>query len=326
MSVPDPERVSIVDPDRWRSRADGPRFLYAAPGRLRAPWRLIAFAVALFIMRPIVESVLSPVFGGISRVVGEPVAAFEWIMLIATLGAIAFVLRTIDEAPWHDVALDAASWRIGVTLRGASLGASAIAATIGVLWASGALHWVPYAVVGDSAMSSAQQSVAAWRATALRLAVMLAPAALWEELIFRGYLWTVAENAGGVRIARWSTAVAFGFIHITNPGAGVMTTVLVIVAGWCLGAIRERTGSLMSAWGAHFAWNWVMAAIVHVPVSGLVTETPGYRAVVSGPSWWTGGAWGPEGGAAALLVMGGALLWLAPPTGWRPFRTGSMAR
>ncbi|MDQ8160926.1 MAG: hypothetical protein P3C12_16095, partial [Gemmatimonadota bacterium] len=67
------------------------------------------------------------------------------------------------------------------------------------------------------------------------------------------------------------------------------------------------TASLPAAWSAHLAWNWVMAAVLHMPVSGLPFATPGYRAVVQGGEWLTGGAWGPEGGMMAVLVLGGAL-------------------
>jgi hypothetical protein len=49
-----------------------------------------------------------------------------------------------------------------------------------------------------------------------------------------------------------------------------------------------------------------MAAVLHVPVSGLPFATPGYRAVITGPDWLTGGSWGPEGGVLAAFVLGGA--------------------
>ena len=50
-----------------------------------------------------------------------------------------------------------------------------------------------------------------------------------------------------------------------------------------------------------------MAAVLHVPVSGLPFATPGYRAALSGSDWISGGAWGPEGGLVAMLVLGGSL-------------------
>jgi hypothetical protein len=70
------------------------------------------------------------------------------------------------------------------------------------------------------------------------------------------------------------------------------------------------TRSLYAAWMAHFAWNWTMAVLLHIPVSGLETETPDYRTVDAGPDWATGGPWGPEGGAAAALGMVGGIGYL----------------
>ena len=144
-----------------------------------------------------------------------------------------------------------------------------------------------------------------WGGTALRLLWLLGPAALWEELVFRGYLYAVAEAAAGLWVARLSSSVAFGAVHLMNPGANLRTTLVVMLAGLCLCLVRERSGSLPAAWSAHLAWNWVMAAVLHVPVSGLPFATPGYRAIPSGSEWISGGAWGPEGGLVAMLVLGG---------------------
>jgi hypothetical protein len=71
---------------------------------------------------------------------------------------------------------------------------------------------------------------------------------------------------------------------------------------------------------AHFAWNWTMAAVFHVAVSGLPLEGPGYRYVDAGPDWATGGQWGPEGGLPAAVGMAGGMALLLS---WRRRRTGS---
>jgi uncharacterized protein len=310
-----PERTIVIDPDRWRSPADGPRWLYAEPGRMRAVWRLAVFGLAVLVVQPVTESIVAPLFGVLSRAMGERVEAYPWITLLSIVAALVLALRVVDRAPWRAVALDTAAWRPRVIGAGLALGAVAITSTMALLLLTRSAHVV---TMGDTAdgrvLGDAVWSTASWSATALRLAVLLAPAALWEELVFRGYLWTVAEDAGGRVVARWSTAVAFGVVHLLNPGAGVVSTVLVIVAGLCLGTLRERTGSVAAVWLAHFAWNWVMAAVLHVPVSGVPFDTPGYRIVVSGSAWWTGGPWGPEGGAAALLVLGGAWSLASRPT------------
>ncbi len=267
-------------------------------------WRLTVFGLAIAVAPLIVTGFVAPLFSLLSRAVGEPVAAYPYITLVSVLTATALTLRVVDDAPWSAVALGQGSWHWRILSRGLLLGSAAIVATMVLLWLTGAARFE----TGSSPLAEAA-SVSGWWATAARVTVRLAPAALWEELLFRGYLWTVAFDAGSVRVARWSSAVAFGAVHLLNPGAGALSTLLVMIAGLCLGMIRERTNSIGATWLAHLAWNWIMAAVLHVPVSGLRFDTPIYRTAVSGPTWWTGGAWGPEGGVAALCVLGGALLW-----------------
>jgi hypothetical protein len=210
----------------------------------------------------------------------------------------------MDDVPWAVLGIGEGTWKGRPLVVGTALGTAAILLTATVLWGAQQLRFEtvsPAAYVGDS-----------WIGTALRLMLVLAPAALWEELAFRGYLYAVADEATpagqGTLLARSASSVAFGLVHLMNPGAGVRTTLIVMLAGWCLCVVRERVG-LPAAFTAHLAWNWVMAAVLHVPVSGLPFATPGYRAVVDGPAWLTGGSWGPEGGVVAALVLGGAAAW-----------------
>ena len=273
---------------------------------LRVPWRLFSFGVAWILAQGIAESVLGPVFGLISRGVGESVPMYPWTMLIGVGTACAVSLRFVDDVPWTVMGLGESSWSLTHLWRGWLLGTGAIVLTAAVLWVSGLLRWETVALPGELGAALVQDS---WGGAALRLLLLLAPAALWEELVFRGYLYAVAHEAAGRLVARLSSSVAFGVVHLLNPGANVQTTCIVMLAGWCLCVIRERTNSLPAAWSAHLAWNWVMAAVLHVPVSGLPLSSPGYRAVLSGPAWISGGAWGPEGGVVAALVLGGAAFW-----------------
>jgi hypothetical protein len=92
-------------------------------------------------------------------------------------------------------------------------------------------------------------------------------------------------------------------LHLQNAGANFQSVALVTLAGVFLAMVRIATDSLYAAWMAHFAWNWVMAAIFHARVSGFAFDAPGYRYVDAGPDWATGGIWGPEGGIFAGLGM-----------------------
>lgn len=267
----------------------------------RVLWRLVSFAVAWVLAQGIFESLAGPLFGAFSRLVGEPLPLYPFSMLVGVLGGCWAGFRFMDIVPWSVMGLHEGAWRARPLLVGTALGTVAIVVTAALLFAVQQLHFerVPAtAFVADS-----------WGGTALRLLLVLAPSALWEELAFRGYLYAVAVEAApqnqGRLLARAASSVAFGLVHLTNPGAGVRTTVIVMLAGWCLCLVRERVG-LPGAFTAHLAWNWVMAAVLHVPVSGLPFATPGYRAVIDGPEWLTGGSWGPEGGLVAALVLAAA--------------------
>ena len=53
--------------------------------------------------------------------------------------------------------------------------------------------------------------------------------------------------------------------------------------------------------GMHFAWNYLFSAVLSVPVSGH--EAKGWvHGSMSGPEWLSGGAYGVEASATALLV------------------------
>ncbi len=268
----------------------------------RALWRLGAFALAWIFVQVIAESLVGPLFAAASRAVGEPIPMYPFTMLAGCVGGCWAGWRYQFTAPWEQLGFETRAWHPARLLLGFAIGAAAIGATAILLWATGFVRvdTTPLSIDGIMADS--------WGGTALRLLVVLAPSALWEEIAFRGYLQAAAREAGNsATLARLAQAVAFGAIHLTNPGASLRTTVIVMLAGWCLALVRERTG-LPAAWTAHLAWNWVMAAVLHMPVSGLPFATPGYRAVVTGPEWLTGGAWGPEGGAIAALVLGAAAL------------------
>lgn len=308
-----------------RHTPDGPRWLYAEPGRLRVPFRLAVFAVAFVLLQGIVDTIVAPLFALVSAQVGEPVPAYPWTMLASVLGATAVALRFVDAGEWSHIGLAGDAWRPRALAAGTLAGSAALGLTALILFVCGLLAFTRVANVdvmaaigvggavgsavnglpGSSAGAAA--GAADWSASALRLMLQLAPWALWEELVFRGYLWTVAEDASSPRVALVSTSVAFGLVHITNPGANVRTIAMVMLAGACLGALRLITNSLAAAWLAHLAWNWCMAALLHVPVSGMYTPAPLYRGDVHGPPWLTGGAWGPEGGLIAGGVFLGAL-------------------
>jgi hypothetical protein len=57
--------------------------------------------------------------------------------------------------------------------------------------------------------------------------------------------------------------------------------------------------------GMHFAWNYLLSAVLALPVSGH--EARGWvQGSMTGPEWLSGGAYGVEASAAALLAWAAA--------------------
>jgi membrane protease YdiL (CAAX protease family) len=270
--------------------------LYTSGGALRAPWRVIGFILATAACALVAAAVVAPVQPALAAA-GLPTLA-DWIVILAAVaGGHAITLRLIDPRPWGYVCLDRAAAYPRPLAEGYLLGALAIGLPSAALVASGWLQVEPH-VPGS------------WAGAALRVSALLLVAALAEELIFRGYVFAVLRETLGWGPALAVTSVAFGYAHVSNPGANTRALLLVMLAGLFLGAVVAVTRSLYAAWMAHFSWNWTMAVLLHIPVSGLETETPDYRTVDAGPDWATGGSWGPEGGAGAALGMLGGLAYL----------------
>jgi len=219
-------------------------------------------------------------------------------LVAAVLAAHYVLLRWIDGArPWSFVGLGRDAIRPSVIVVGLLLGAVAIGFPSVLLLLSHELRIIPAAP-------------GSWWISAGRMTLMLLPAALFEELFVRGYIFATLRDTFGWKAALVVTSCVFGLLHLRNPGAGPESTLVVIIAGFFLGMILLVTNSLYAAWMAHFAWNWVMAALMHTAVSGLGLTTPNYQIVDAGPDWLTGGAWGPEGGLAAGVSMLGFLFYL----------------
>jgi membrane protease YdiL (CAAX protease family) len=262
----------------------------ADDGRLRAPWRILAFlgiSLGLFMLASLM---LEPTLAAASKLTGIDETGDAIAMTIALVAAHAIMIRGVDRGSWSYAWLDRGAASGRVVGFGLGLGAIPITLSSMLLFAIGWLAVEP-------------GSAGSWTAAAVKISFVLVLAALYEELFSRGYLLAVVAELIGMPAAVAVTSVAFGLLHLTNPGASAQPIILVCLAGLFLAAVLLATRSLYAAWAAHFAWNWVMAVPMHVSVSGVVVLQPRYQTVESGPDWATGGAWGPEGGAFAGVAM-----------------------
>lgn len=264
--------------------------LHDADGRLRATWRLIAFVALVIVGTSVAQWIVLVVAGGAQAITGEPFDTTTTAYAVTLLAAHAIMLRRVDRRSWTFVRMGREAWRARPLLWGAAVGALAIGLPTALLLGVG---WLATVAAPEGS----------WWSAAFRLTPFFAVAALWEELAFRGYLFSTLEEMGGRWLAVGVTSALFGIAHLQNPGATLLPVALVALAGVFLSLVMLATRSLAAAWMAHLAFNWMQAVAFHVEVSGSGFPTPGYRVIDAGPDWATGGAWGPEGGLAALLGM-----------------------
>ncbi len=159
----------------------------------------------------------------------------------------------------------------------------------------------------------------------------MAAGALVEELTFRGYL--IKNLAEGLRCRiigpRWAAVLAivvssllFGQGHAGNLNATAFSTVnTIIVALLVLSAGYALTGELALPLGFHAAWNFVQVCVLGLSGGASVLGASFIGLSGKGPTLWTGGAYGPEGG---LLGTAAFVLGFVAILGWVRRRHGSV--
>jgi uncharacterized protein len=235
---------------------------------------------------------------GSSQLLGFAFAT--WLIGFRALGLRPADLRWVSAATdLHREDPRSAPVRAGV--RGMGYGLALGAAAAGVALVAAVLlahsHWSRDA--GDFGDYLAQVA---------KTTLVLAPAALSEEVIFRGVpLILVAAALGRATALVLVAGVVFALFHALNPGVTALGLGNIALAGIFLGVAFYAPGGLWTAFGAHLGWNGALAAL-DAPVSGLPFRIPFLDYHPGEPLWLSGGRFGPEGGLLATLAITAALL------------------
>ncbi|MGH7534126.1 MAG: lysostaphin resistance A-like protein, partial [Gemmatimonadales bacterium] len=189
--------------------------------------------------------------------------------------------------------------RVGI--RGLGLGLLLGAATAGVALLAAV-------VLAGSRWSGDEGTLADYLVQVVKTGLVLAPAALSEEVMFRGvplvlFAAVLGRGAALVIVA----AIVFALFHAFNPGVTALGIGNIALAGLFLGVAFYAPGGLWTAFGTHLGWNATLAAL-DAPVSGLPFRIPFLDYHPGDPAWLSGGQFGPEGGLLATLAITGALL------------------
>ena len=147
-------------------------------------------------------------------------------------------------------------------------------------------------------------------------------AAVLEEVVMRGVVFRILEQSLGSWLALALSALIFGALHLLNPGTTLLNAgAIMLEAGILLAAAYMLTRRLWLCMGIHFAWNFTQGGIFSAAVSGGATRGL-LQAKLIGAEWLSGGAFGVEASAVALLVCTSAAVLLLIAAG----RKGNVLR
>ncbi len=204
--------------------------------------------------------------------------------------------RLLNKLSWDEMGWHTEGGLVPRIARGVALGAAMAAVAIGL------------AFLGDRATVRVTGDWSRWAEAALFLAPVLLLAALAEELAFRGYPLRRLGDAIGRVPAIVLLACLFGLAHFNNPSATFFSTVNVGLAAVWLSFAFFSPGGMGLAWGLHFGWNAGLALLFDAPVSGYEFQVPAVEYAWGPRDWVDGGAFGPEGGIVATLVVSAGIL------------------
>ena len=136
-----------------------------------------------------------------------------------------------------------------------------------------------------------------------------------EELLIHGLFLTSLT-----RQMRWLpsvliSALLFSMMHAANAGVTLLSLLNVFLFGVFLGLFVLRTGNVLGAAALHAAWNFTEGQIFGCSVSGFSSSGLFSVTLDTTRNVTNGGAFGPEGGLAATMVLMLALIAVAflPP-------------
>jgi len=135
-------------------------------------------------------------------------------------------------------------------------------------------------------------------------------AAAFEEILFRGYLFQRLVDGAGPVVAVAIFSMLFAAAHLANPSTTALSTANTFLSGVLLSVAYLKTRALWLPIGLHWAWNFTMGPLFSLPVSGLSLQPTLLHFDFTGAKWLSGGAYGPEGGAALTVACLVATLWL----------------
>ena len=255
-------------------------------GRLRNGWWILAFAALMLASRF--------AYTPISRALQAIGADTTWLdpLRFGFVLAVTWICLRMRREPLSAVGFRLDARWARELFAGAGLGIASALLVVAMIWAAGGVR-----LELDPARSVATLAYGAY---------VFLFVALFEEALFRGFVFQRLVDGAGPWVAQIALGLVFATSHWGNPDMHGATlawaSVELFLGAVMLGLAYLRTRSLALPIGLHFGWNWMHGYVMGFGVSGF--EHAGWlRPVLQGaPEWLSGGRFGPEASVFAVVV------------------------
>jgi hypothetical protein len=283
-----------------------------AVGRIRSGWRFLLFVFAFLFCLTAIQGAVFLLAKDSSALQSFLRGNGGFIVQNLTTLVLSTILGWAFQKWFEDLPAKTLGWNFnGKSLRhlfvGIGLGTITLLLALTITSASGALNFN----LNNTQTSALLQSF-------LTAAIVFGLGAAAEETLFRGYALQTFARSGLAWLAVIITSLPFALGHLGNPNvAPVFTFLNTALAGVWLAIAYLKTRNLWFPFGVHFSWNFAMAQIFGVPVSGItgITPAPFLKSTdANNLIWLSGGDYGIEGGAACTIAIAVStlLIWFVP--------------
>ena len=290
-------------PLRGCEKMQTPNILFNNYGRLRSGWRVIVFTLVFIAMMFLFITVARGAYALLVNFVPRfrtnafvEDVIFRSSFLFAALGAGILCNRVLEGLPWRAIGTARHPKWFRHFLVGSAVGVVSLAFAAAVGAIGGGLR---FSFTGRQLLWSVAQTLAV-------SALLFVVAALAEEALFRGYPLQTLIRAKLFLLGAILTSLPFILVHLNNPNfQGFISVINLLFAGIWFSVAYWRTRSLWFPLGIHWAWNWALASVFGLPVSGItkLAPYPLMHGTDFGPVWLTGGNYGVEGGIAGTIAI-----------------------
>jgi uncharacterized protein len=125
--------------------------------------------------------------------------------------------------------------------------------------------------------------------------------AVAEEVLVRGYILTNLQEKMSPFLALLVSSLFFGMLHLGNQHFTWIGFTTISLSGFLMGLLTLKTGSISTAVGLHWSWNFVQGPVLGFAVSGH-QENGLFQTNELANQLLTGGKFGAEGSIVLTAI------------------------